>query len=171
MRDSLSTGGYVMLALVSRALLCAAFGVATTSAASADLVFSPPADWALSVGVMGGKALASWRPPSAGDPTFISVVEDRFDGTLDQYVSFNRTAMARTRGTGFKPSETAVNLCNGVPAKMLTFDTLSDKKEPLVAQQLYTGANKRFYVVSYVRAAKDPQSSDAAKALTGSCPK
>jgi hypothetical protein len=160
-----------MLAFFSRAFLCAAFGVAATSAASADLVFSPPPDWALSVGVMRGKALASWRPPSAGGSTFISVVEDRFDGTLDQYVSFNRTAMARTRGTGFKPSETVVTLCNGMPAKMLTFDTLGAKEEPLVAQQLYTGANKRFYVVSYVRGAKDPLSSDAAKALTGSCPK
>jgi hypothetical protein len=160
-----------MLALFSRAFLCVAFGVAATSAASADLVFTPPADWALSVGVMRGKALASWRPSSAGDSPFVSVVEDRFDGTLDQFVSFNRTAMARTRGSSFKPSETAITLCNGLPAKMLTFDTLGAEKEPLVAQQLYTGANKRFYVVSYVRAAKDPQSPDAVKALTGSCPK
>lgn len=160
-----------MLALFSRALVgAAAFGIALTSAASADLLFSPPADWVLSVGVVRGKALASWRP-AAQASAFISVVEDRFDGTLDQYVSFNRTAMARTRGTSFKPSETAMTICNGLPAKMITFDTLGAKKEPLVAQQLYTGASKRFYVVSYVRAASDPQSPDAVKALTGSCPK
>lgn len=144
--------------------------LASTTLASADLAFTPPNGWNSGGGRVGGKAVNVWRAPKGlnGFAQDISVVQDRYPGQLAQYVALNVTSLQQR--PGLKVTQSDVLLCGGIPGKMLSFSAMSGGRS-VQAQQLYTGIDGMYYVLTYARTTGEAIAPDAVRSLTTACPK
>jgi len=153
---------------MAAAAVCAAMSLMTLPASAGDeYAVSAPSGWAKTDGPAG--VLGLWvQPNPPGFRQNINLISEPFDGSLDDDVAANRTALrAAEQSLRFGP-ESDVQTCVDHPAHFMAWEATMYGRD-LLFEQVMSVWSGRAYVLTYTRQSGELELDAARAALTSLC--